>query len=70
VVAGERFRLDQGQVLSYNAHRPALGFIEPRCAMAQPSWSHNLRFERMISMADQHVLVVRLVTVDFEVQSL
>jgi len=34
--------------------------------------TRNLRFERMISMADQHVLVVRcLVTpVDFEVQSL
>lgn len=70
VVAGERFRLDQGQVLSYQRSLDLRWGLLSRDVLWRSPLGHtlNLRFERMISMADQHVLVVRcLVTpVDFE----
>jgi kojibiose phosphorylase len=70
VIAGERFRLDQGQVLSYQRSLELRWGLLSRDVLWRSPSGHtvNLRFERMISMADQHVLVLRchVTPVDFE----
>ncbi len=69
-VAGERFRLDQGEVISYKRQLDLRWGLLSRDVSWRSPAGHtiNLHFERMVSMADQHVLVQRLqvTPVDFE----
>lgn len=70
VVAGDRFRLDQGQVLGCQRQLDLRWGLLSRDVLWRSPTGHTvyLHFERMISMADEHVLVLRcqITPVDFE----
>lgn len=69
VVAGDRFSLEQGQILSYRRHLDLRwGILSRDVLWRSPTGNTiNLHFERMVSMADHHVLVLRceVTPVDF-----
>lgn len=69
-VAGDLFRLDQGQVLSYQRRLDLHWGLMSRDVQWRSPAGHtlNFHFERMISMADEHVMVLRcqITPVDFE----
>jgi kojibiose phosphorylase len=69
VVAGERFSLDQGQVLGYQRQLDLRWGLISRNVLWRSPAGHTVyfHFERMISMADEHVLVLRcqVTPVDF-----
>lgn len=61
IVAGDRFRLDQGTVLNYkrwlDLHR---GLLSRRVLWRSPAGhTIDIAFERFVSLADQHVLALR-----------
>ncbi|MFB2937025.1 beta-phosphoglucomutase [Aerosakkonemataceae cyanobacterium BLCC-F154] len=59
--AGERFRLDQGEVLDYERRLDLnQGLLQRRVTWRSPA-GHivNLQFERFVSLADRHVLAIR-----------
>ncbi len=60
-VAGERFRLDRGQVLSYQRQLDLRRGVLTRQIRWRSANGHtlDLRFERFASLADPHALVVR-----------
>ncbi|NEQ27648.1 MAG: glycoside hydrolase family 65 protein, partial [Microcoleus sp. SIO2G3] len=70
IVNGERFRLDRGEIISYERQ------LDLRCGLLSRSirWRSptgntiDLRFERFASLADPHVLAVRcqITPVDFD----
>lgn len=70
VVGGDRFSLDQGQILSYERKLDLRWGILSRDVLWRSPSGHtvNLCFERMVSMADEHVLLLRcqITPVDFE----
>ena len=70
VVGGDRFSLDQGQVLSYRRQLDLRWGLLSRDVLWRSPSGHTvcLNFERMVSMVDKHVLVVRcqVTPVDFE----
>lgn len=70
VVAGDRFSLEQGEILSYKRQLNLRWGILSRDVLWRSPAGHTIKlhFERMISMADEHVLVVRCIVtpVDFE----
>lgn len=69
-VEGEVFRLDKGQVLSYERSLDLRWGLLSRDVVWRSPSGHtlNFHFERMSSMADEHVLVLRcqITPVDFE----
>lgn len=69
-VEGEVFCLHQGEILSYQRSLDMRWGLLSRDVLWRSPSGHtvNLHFERMISMADQHVLVLRcqITPVDFE----
>lgn len=69
VVAGDYFSLDQGEVLSYQRQLNLRWGLLSRDILWRSPSGHtiNLHFERMISMADDHLLVLRcqVTPVDF-----
>ncbi len=70
LVAGERFHLGTGEVLHYERRLDLrLGILSRDLRWRSPT-GHTLefRFERFISLADQHVLAIRcqITSVDFE----
>ncbi len=69
VVAGDRFRLDEGKVLDYQRQLDLRWGLLSRDVLWRSPLGHtvHLHFERMISMADEHVLVLRcqVTPVDF-----
>jgi len=69
-VAGERFRLDTGEILHYERRLDLrLGILSRDVRWRSPT-GHTLEFhfERFMSLADQHVLAIRcqITSVDFE----
>jgi kojibiose phosphorylase len=70
IVDGDRFRLDQGEILRYERHLDLRrGILSRFVRWRSPSGKTiDLNFERFASLADQHVLVLRceLTPVDFE----
>ncbi len=70
VVGSDRFSLDQGQVISYQRQLDLRWGLMSRDVLWRSPSGHTmyLHFERMISMADEHVLVLRcqVTPVDFE----
>ena len=70
VVGGDRFSLDQGQVLDYKRQLDLRWGLLSRDVLWRSPSGHtvHLHFERMLSMADEHVLVLRcqVTPVDFE----
>ncbi len=69
VVAGERFRLDEGKVLDYQGQLDLRWGLLSRDVLWRSPLGNtvHLHFERMLSMADEHVLVLRcqVTPVDF-----
>ena len=69
-VEGERFRLDQGEVLSYQRQLDLRrGVLSREVRWRSPTGrTVHLHFERLASLADPHVLVVRcqITPLDFE----
>ena len=69
-VGGDRFSLDQGQVLSYRRQLDLRWGLLSRDVLWRSPSGHTvcLNFERMVSMVDKHVLVVRcqVTPMDFE----
>ncbi|MGA7936338.1 MAG: beta-phosphoglucomutase, partial [Kovacikia sp.] len=61
MVGGERFRLDQGKILSYKRWLDLHRGILSRDLRWQSPLGHqlDLRFDRFISLADEHVLALR-----------
>lgn len=61
IVGGERFSLDQGQVLGYERQLDLRWGIVSRNVLWRSPSGHTvyLHFERIASMADQHVLILR-----------
>lgn len=60
-LGGERFRLDQGEVLDYERRLDLnQGLLQRRVCWRSPA-GHivNLQFERFASLADRHVLAIR-----------
>ena len=70
VVGGDRFGLDQGQVLGCQRQLDLRWGLLSRDVLWRSPAGHTvyLHFERMVSMADEHVLVLRcqVTPVDFE----
>lgn len=70
VVGGDRFSLDRGQILSYQRQLDLrCGYQSRDVLWRSPNGNTvKLHFERTISMADEHVLVIRcqVTPVDFE----
>ena len=70
IVNGDRFRLDQGEILSYNRQLDLRqGLLCRTLRWRSPSGNTiDIHFERFASLADQHVLAQRchLTPVDFE----
>src|SRR5579883_116938 len=68
-VAGERFRLDSGEILYYERRLDLrLGLVSRNVQWRSPSGhTLELQFERFMSLADQHVLAIRcqIKSVDF-----
>ncbi len=69
LVGGERFRMDRGEVLGYRRDLDlATGVLSRRVRWRSPGGhTLDLRFERFASLADEHVLGlrVRVTSVDF-----
>mgnify|MGYP000303574292 CR=1 FL=1 len=69
VVAGDYFSLNQGEVLSYQRQLNLRWGLLSRDVLWRSPSGHtiNIHFERMISMADDHLLVVRcqITPIDF-----
>jgi len=70
IVNGDRFRLDQGEILSYERQLDLRwGILSRRVRWRSPSGKTvDLNFERFASLADEHVLCLRcqLTPVDFD----
>jgi len=70
IVNGDRFRLDQGEVLSYERQLDLRwGILSRKVRWRSPSGKTlDLNFERFASLADEHVLCLRcqLTPVDFD----
>lgn len=70
VVAGERFGFDQGQILNYQRQLDLRWGLLSRDVLWRSPAGHTvyLHFERTVSMADNHVLMLRcqVTPVDFE----
>ncbi|MBW4575723.1 MAG: beta-phosphoglucomutase [Aphanothece sp. CMT-3BRIN-NPC111] len=70
IVAGQLFRLDQGQILRYERKLDLrLGLLTRRVRWRSPAGhTVDLNFERFTSLADEHVLAQRcqITSVDFE----
>ena len=70
VVAGDRFSLDQGEVLGYQRSLDLHWGLLSRDVLWRSPAGHTIyfHFERMVSMADKHLLVLRcqVTPVDFE----
>ena len=71
-VSGERFRLDQGQVVSYRRRLDLRrGVLSRTVRWRSPAGrTTDLRFERLASLADPHLLAIRcqVTPLDFEGQ--
>lgn len=69
IVGGDRFSLDQGEVISYQRQlNLRWGLLSRDVLWRSPSgYTINLHFERMISMADEHLMVLccQITPVDF-----
>jgi beta-phosphoglucomutase len=61
IVGGDRFRLEQGEVLSYQRSLDLYrGILNRYIHWRSPSgYTFEFRFERFVSLADQHVLALR-----------
>jgi kojibiose phosphorylase len=70
IVNGERFRLDSGEILSYERQLDLCrGILSRRVRWRSPSGKTlDLKFERFASLADEHVLSLRcqLTPLDFD----
>lgn len=70
IVGGDRFRLDQGQVLSYQRWLDLKRGILSRSVQWRSPSGHTLsfNFERFVSLADPHTLALRcqIVSMDYE----
>ncbi len=69
VIGGDRFSLDQGDVISYQRQLDLRWGLLSRDVLWRSPTGHtvNLHFERMVSIADEHVMVLRcqVTSVDF-----
>ena len=69
VVEGDRFSLEQGEVISYQRQLDLRWGLLSRDVLWRSPSGHtvNLHFERMVSIADEHVMVLRcqVTAVDF-----
>jgi kojibiose phosphorylase len=69
-VAGERFRLDKGEILKYERRLDLrLGILSRDVLWRSPSGhTVDFHFERFVSLANQHALAIRssITSVDFE----
>jgi kojibiose phosphorylase len=69
IVGGDRFSLDQGEVLSYQRQLNLRWGLLSRDVLWRSPSGHtiNFHFERMISMADEHLMVLccQITPVDF-----